>query len=184
LVGDWRRRSGDSLPYVLSENSLIAGIGVRTAAWRGALLWGEAGQAISYLERRPWGVPRSGPDYRGGLAWFAHLGKTLGSEAAGPFAEFAADAVFLSRFANNVITYWQMRQGYRMPAPVQVFWNTNVTFDRYRAPYANFVEYGPGFRFRLPRLADVTVSGLRGRYLLERPPYYDLRISLWYAAAR
>jgi tetratricopeptide (TPR) repeat protein len=184
LVGDWRTRTPGPLPQFLSESSLIAGVGLRTATWRGLTLWGEAGEAISYLRDRPPGTPRLGPDYRGGLAWFGHRGKTLGSEAAGLFAELAADAVFLSRFQNNVVTYWQMRQGYRLPAPVQVFWNTNVTFDRQRAPYANFVEYGPGFRFRVPRLAEVTVSGLRGRYLLERPPYYDLRISLWYAAAR
>jgi Tfp pilus assembly protein PilF len=184
LVGDWRTRTPGPLPQFLSESSLIAGVGVRTKTWRGVMLWGEAGEAASYLRRPPPGTPRLGPDYRGGLAWFGHIGKTLGSESAGPFVEAAGDAVFLSRFQNNVIAYWQMRPGYRLPWRAQVFWNTNVTFDRFRYAYANFVEYGPGFRFRLPGLVDVTISGLRGRYFLERPPYYDLRISLWYAASR
>jgi tetratricopeptide (TPR) repeat protein len=184
LVGDWRTRTPGPLPQFLSESSLIAGAGVRTPTWRGVTLWAEAGEAVSYLRERPPGTPRIGPDYRGGLAWFQHFGRTLGSESAGLFGEFSADAVFLSRFQNNLITYWQMRQGYRLPWRLQVFWNTHLTLDHRREAYANFVEYGPGFRFRLPRLVDVTISGLRGYYLLDRPPYYDLRISLWYSAAR
>jgi len=184
LAGDWKRRTPGPLPQFLSESALIAGVGLRTPVWRGFMLWAEAGQAISYLHDRPAGVPRLGPDYRGGLAWARNLGASLAAERTGLFSEFNADAVFLSRFQNNLITWWQMKQGWRLRAPLQLFWNTNVTFDRRREAYANFVEVGPGFRFRLPWRAEVTVSGLRGHYFFDRPDYYDLRIGLWLAAAR
>jgi len=196
LVGDWKRKTGEPLPQFLSESSLIGAIGVRTTAWNGFLLWAEAGEAASYLHTPPPGTPRLGPDYRGGLSWFRSFGATLGGESAGPFAELNVDAVFLSRFQDNVISYWQMRHGYRLP-PLgmlrsQLFWNTNVTFDRRREYYANFTEFGPGVRFRVPLLSpplDMTISGLRGVYLINlfnprKPNYYDLRVGLWYSVAR
>jgi hypothetical protein len=66
-----------------------------------------------------------------------------------------------------------------------------VTFDRRSDYYANFVEFGPGFRFRIPHSSppiDLTISALRGVYLINlynprRPNYYDLRIGLWYSFA-
>jgi hypothetical protein len=129
------------------------------------------------------------------LSWFRNLGASLGGAEAGPFAEFNTDAVFLSRYQNNVITYFQSRQGYRLPnlgwLRTGLLWNSNVTFDRRREYYANFVEFGPGVRFRVPGISppmDVTISGLRGVYLLNqfnprRPNFYDLRIGLWYSMA-
>jgi tetratricopeptide (TPR) repeat protein len=195
LVGDWKQKTAEPLPQFLSESSLIAAAGLRTPMWHGFLLWGEAGQAMSYRKDRPLGTPRVGPDYRGGLSWFRNLGASLGGAEAGPFAEFNTDAVFLSRYQNNVITYFQSRQGYRLPnlgwLRTGLLWNSNVTFDRRREYYANFVEFGPGVRFRVPGISppmDVTISGLRGVYLLNqfnprRPNFYDLRIGLWYSMA-
>jgi len=196
LVGDWKRKTGEPLPQFLSESSLIGALGIRTTVWNGFLLWAEAGEAGSYLRNPPPGTPRLGPDYRGGLSWFRSFGATLGGESAGPFAELSVDAVFLSRFQNNVISYWQMRHGYRLPQlgrlRSQLFWNTNVTFDRRREYYANFTEFGPGVRFRVPFLSpplDLTISGLRGVYLINlfnsrKPNYYDLRVGLWYSVVR
>ena len=185
VVGDWKKRTAEALPQFLSESSLIAAAGVRTRTWQGLTLWGEAGEAVSYLRDRPPGTPRLGPDYRGGLAWFRNVGASLGGESPGLFAEFNADAVYLSRFAHNFITYWQVRHGWRLRVRGQVFWNTHLTLDRRREVYANFAEVGPGFRFRTPWAMDVTISGFRGFYLLPgRAPYYDLRIGLWYAAVR
>ena len=195
LVGDWKRKTGEPLPQFLSESSLIGAVGVRTSVWQGFMLWAEAGEAGSYLHKPPPGTPRLGPDYRGGVAWSRNFGASLGGESRGAFAEVNVDAVFLSRFQNNLINYWQMRHGYRLPqlGPLrsQVFWNTNVTFDRLRQYYANFVELGPGVRFRVPRISpplDVTISGLRGVYLVNeynprKPNYYDLRVGLWYSMA-
>ena len=195
LVGDWKRKTAEPLPQFLSESSLIAAVGARTPVWKGITLWAEAGQAVSYLHQPPPGAPRLGPDYRGGLAWFHNRGASLGGERTGVFAEFNADSVFLSRYRNNVITYYQMRHGYRLPQAgvlrSQLFWNSHLTFDRRREYYANFVEFGPGFRFRVPHLAtplDITISGLRGVYLVNqfnprRPNFYDLRIGLWYSVS-
>ncbi len=196
LIADWKRREEGPLPYLLSENSLIAGVGARTGIWHGLMLWGEAGQSISYLRERPPGTPRAGPDYRGGLMWFRGLGTSLARDRPGSFAEFNADVVYLSRYSRNVIAYWQMRPGWRLPGGArwrsQLFWNVNLTADRRREYYANFAEIGPGYRFRLPQFSrpvDVTVSALRGVYLINafnpRPPhYYDLRVALWYSLAR
>ncbi len=195
LVGDWKRKTAEPLPQFLSESSLIGAVGARTPVWHGITLWGEAGEAASYLHERPPGTPRLGPDYRGGLSWIRSLGASLGGEAPGVFAEAGADAVFLSRFQNNFINYWQTRSGYRLPQigpwRSQIFWNANVTFDRRREYYANFVEFGPGVRFRIPWIVpplDLTISGLRGVYLVNdynprKPNYYDLRVGLWYSAA-
>ncbi|MBI3695543.1 MAG: tetratricopeptide repeat protein, partial [Acidobacteria bacterium] len=127
LVGDWRRKTTGPLPQFLSESSLIGAVGMRTPVFRGLTLWAEAGEAASYLKQRPPGTPRLGPDYRGGVAWFRNLGASLGGESPGAFAEFNMDGVFLSRFQNNFITYWQARPGYRLPQlgiwRTQLFWN-------------------------------------------------------------
>ncbi|HYM11749.1 MAG TPA: tetratricopeptide repeat protein [Bryobacterales bacterium] len=196
LVGDWKRHTAEPLPQFLSESSMIGAVGARTPVWNGFMLWAEAGEAASYLHHPPPGTPRLGPDYRGGVSWFRNMGASLGGESPGAFAELNVDSVFLSRFQDNVITYWQMRHGYRLPQwgflRSQLFWNTNVTFDRRSDYYANFVEFGPGFRFRVPHVSppvDLTISALRGVYLINlynprRPNYYDLRIGLWYSFAR
>jgi hypothetical protein len=78
------------------------------------------------------------------------------------------------------------------PLRLQLLWNAHLTLDRRREYYANFVEHGPGLRFRVPGISppvDVTVSGLRGSYLVNRfnprpPNYYDLRVALWYSVSR
>lgn len=195
MIGDWKRRTAAAVPQFLSENSLIAGFGMHTVPWNGLTLWGEAGEAASYLRQRAPGTPRLGPDYRGGVSWFRNMGASLGAENPGLFAELNVDAVFLSRYANNVISYWQMRYGYRLPQlgwlRSQLFWNSNITFDRRREYYANFVEFGPGLRFRVPGVhppLDLTISALRGVYLINdfnprKPNYYDLRVGLWYSVA-
>jgi hypothetical protein len=71
----------------------------------------------------------------------------------------------------------------------QVYWNFNMTADRNRAYWANFVETGPGVRLRLggrDHPLDFSINFLRGVHLINdfnprRPNYYDLRIGLWYS---
>ena len=106
------------------------------------------------------------------------------------------DGVYISRFDDNVISYWQLRPGYRLPnrgaLKAQVFWNFNVTADRNRAYWANFVEFGPGLRLRVPGVTppmDFTIHVLRGVHLINkfnprRPNYYDIRVALWYSFAK
>ena len=136
------------------------------------------------------------PDYRGGVNWFRGLGANLAPGRRGAFLETNFDGVYISRFEDNLIGYWQLRSGYRLPdrgrLRAQVFWNFNVTTDRNRAYWANFVEFGPGIRFRLPGVSppmNLDIHFLRGVHLVNdfnprRPNYYDLRVSLWYSFAR
>ena len=106
FVGDLKQRTGGQRPQFLSESSLIAGAGLRAQPYRGVTLWGEAGQAISYLDKRPPGVSRVVPDYRGGVNWFRAAGATLGSGVPGMFFETNIDGVYISRFDDNAIAYW------------------------------------------------------------------------------
>ena len=72
---------------------------------------------------------------------------------------------------------------------IQTFWSNNITFDVKRQYWANFVETGPGFRFRPPRAPAslaITVGVVRGAYLINagnprRPNFNDFRAGVWYA---
>jgi len=192
--GDVRQQTGGDTPLFLSENALVAAAGLRAQIHPRLVLWAEAGEAFHYLGKRPPGVPRAAPDYRGGLSWFDSRGASLGGREPGRFLEANADAVFVSRFDNNTIGYLQLRPGYRLPGrgalQAQVFWNFNVTTDAKRLYWANFVETGPGLRLRVPGVAppmDLSISFVRGVHLVNefnprRPNYFDLRVSLWYSA--
>lgn len=195
FIGDTRRTTGDALPQYLSESALIFGAGVSTPPWRGVMAWFEAGTAVSYLFARR-DQPRAMPDYRGGVSFSRGWGRLLGGEAAGLFLETTADAVFISRFQNDVIFYAQNRAGYTLPAAAglqsQVFWNYHVTADIRRQYWANFFESGPGVRFRfawMPPSLNFTLSALRGAYRITEgnphsPVFYDLRAGVWYAYTR
>jgi len=196
FVGDTRRTTGDALPQYLSESSIILGVGLATMPWHGAVSWFEAGTAVSYLWARK-DQPRIAPDYRGGVSFSRGFGRLLGGEGAGVFFETTADAVFLSRFQNDIILYSQNRLGVTLPAfasgfQSQLFWNYHVTADAQRQYWANFFESGPGLRFRwqwMPPSLSFTVSALRGAYHItdgnpRAPVFYDLRVGIWYAYTR
>ena len=61
--------------------------------------------------------------------------------------------------------------------------------DSRRQPWANFIETGPGVRFRfdpMPKSVTFTVNAVRGRYTVREgltlaPTYYDVRAGMWYA---
>lgn len=176
-------------PQYLSESSVIAAVGIATPNKRGLYAWAEAGQAWNY---------RTGslrPDYRGGVNFTRGFGHMLTGESHGWFAETANDGIFVSRFDNNFLVYSQNKTGYTLPGSAfqnQFFWNWNVTVDARRQYWGNFVEAGPGWRFRLPgalRSLLFSASLLRGEFLVhEGNPfarrYYDLRIGVWYAITR
>jgi Tfp pilus assembly protein PilF len=193
FVGDTRQTIGTSTvgaaPQYLSENSFILAAGLRTDAWHGVTGWFEAGPAMSYLSGHML------PDYRGGISAARGTGKTLGSESPGAFADTTLDAIFVSRFGNNSLVYSQSRFGYTLgprPLRVQVYCNANVTVDAQRQYWANFLETGPGIRFRaaaMPAGMFVTVNLLRGAYLVNEgnprgPNFFDLRMGVWYAFTR
>ncbi len=192
LVGDTRvsenlpGMSAVAAPQYLSESSVIVAAGLATIPWHGVFLWGEAGNAMSYVN----GHKLS--DYRGGLSAARAIGHSLRGESTGLFADTTLDAVFVSRFNNDAMLYSQSRGGYTFGAPglrAQLFWNANLTLDDQRQYWANFVETGPGLRFTaafLPPSMYFTVSALRGAYLVNAgnprgPNFTDIRAGVWYA---
>jgi len=199
LVGDTKGVAGGPLPQYLSESSIIVGGGIRTDYWHGLMLWAEAGSAISYLDRRRQDTGAALPDYRGGVAWSKGFGHLLGGESAGGFFETNADGVFISRFDNDFLMYWQNRAGYTAPViealgglQIQLLMHMNLTADFRRFYWANFGEIGPGCQFRWkgwPGPLRFTVSYLHGVYTRKEgnprgPTFNDLRIGMWYAFTR
>ena len=186
FVGDSRSAVTPGLPQQLSEGAVIGGIGVASRTWRGVYAWGEAGSAFAYLTRHVT------PDYRAGVSLFRGFGHGLSSERPGWFAETAADAVFASRFDRDVLFYSQSRLGYTVESgglKVQVHMNANATADARAQYWANFVEGGPGVRFRwseLPESLYFTVNLLRGTQTRNagnprRPNFTDFRAGFGYA---
>ncbi len=198
LIGDVKQTTGSTLgtgaPQYLSETSVIFGLGVSTRPWNGATGWFEAGEAVKYLLDRK-DVGAMVPDFRGGISYSKGFGHLLNG-GKGWFAESNDDGVFVSRFQRDFLAYTQNRTGYTL-APgesfggfqSQFYWNYNATVDSNRQYWANFVETGPGMRFKLqalPKSMLFSVNFLRGAYLLNkdnprRPNYFDLRAGFWYA---
>jgi Tfp pilus assembly protein PilF len=198
FVGDIRGTTGATLsnpaPQYLSESSFIFGVGVATRPWRGITAWGEAGEAVKYLASRS-DVGAMIPDYRGGIAYGKGFGHLLGG-TRGMFFENNEDAVFVSRFQNDLLFYSQNRAGYTFARSesadgfqAQVYWNLNGTVDRLHQYWANFVEFGPGVKFRfqaMPKAMAFSVNFVRGVYTMNqdnprRPNFFDLRAGFWYA---
>jgi Tfp pilus assembly protein PilF len=183
LDGD--ARSG-SVSLLYSETSVIFAVGVRTLQWHGVSGWFEAGNGANYLSRHML------PDYRGGVNAMRYVGRPLGGESKGWFADGTVDGVFVSRFGNDFLTYGQARGGYVVgPKSLrsQLYWNGNLTFDTKRQVWANFVETGPGVRFHaagMPPSMYCVVNMLRGGYLIhdgmsQHRAYNDFRVGVWYA---
>ena len=198
FIGDFRGdiNTGPSLgPQYLSERSVIVAAGVATIPWRGLTGWFEAGEAFRY-RTTPTDQGRIVPDYRGGVSYGKGLGNLLANGAHGRFAETSTDGVFVSRFSDDLILYAQGRAGYTFRGAEslwgfhsQLLWNLNVTADLKSQYWANFVESGPGVKFRfeqLPTSLLFSVSLFRGVYLINegnprRPNYNEVRVSVWYA---
>jgi Flp pilus assembly protein TadD len=197
FVGDMRgtaRSALTSSPEYLSESSFIFGIGIASLPWRGITTWFEGGEAIKYLSKRA-DVGAMVPDYRGGIAFAKGFGHLLNG-GKGLFLETNEDAVFVSRFQNDLIIYSQNRAGYTFARTeslggfqAQLFWNVNATADRLHQYWANYAEAGPGLRFRfqsMPKSLMFSISVVRGVYTVNadnprRPNFYDLRAGFWYA---
>ncbi len=175
-------------PQYLSENSVIVGAGVATSTWHGLGGWFEAGESF-HLRPAPTDTSTATPDYRGG-AFFAR-----GIAPAHWLAETNEDIVYVHTFDNDTLIYTQNRFGHDLPGHAlvaQLYWNWNATLDLKREYWANFIETGPGLRFRfraLPRSMMFSVNAMRGSYLITEgnphpPVFYDLRIGVWYALTR
>jgi Tfp pilus assembly protein PilF len=186
FVGDTRVTMGIT-PQYLSESSFILALGVASGTWHGIMGWAEAGTAVGYVR------DHMRPDYRGGISIVRSWGKSLAGEP-GWFAASNTDGVFLSCFGNDLLAYQQMRAGYTAgpkPLRIQLYANLNLTIDSQREGWANFVESGPGLRFRSPMMPPsmfVSIDAMRGAYLIHgsypQPNFRDLRVGIWYAFTR
>jgi Tfp pilus assembly protein PilF len=175
-IGDLGRASG--APQPLSERTMVFGVGLASRPWKGLLAWGEAGSA------------KWRPDYRGGVHFSRSLGAAGMGERGGWFGSTTADAVFLSRFDNNTLFSFQNRIGYTVPErAVQVYLNLNLTTDWRRLDWANFVEAGPGVRFRAPGMPTglyLFADAVAGWHTIHTDRsrsrrFTDLRLGVWYA---
>ena len=184
FVGDTSRltKAGVVLPGALSEEAIIAAVGLGTRTYHGLMAWGEAGSAVSLFKQH------MRPDYRAGLAYAKGFGHQLGAETGGWFFTTNDDAVFVSRFQNNTLMYSQNRVGYTIRRRFQGLWNANCTTDVQRVWWGNFCETGPGVRWHAGPLV-FNVDYLRGRHFVRegnphREIYSDLRAGIWYAVTR
>ncbi len=197
LLGDLGRQTRIGRPQDLSENAVVFAVGVATTPWKGVFGWAEAGTAVSFLPRA--GSDRAREDYRGGVGYLKGFGPGMSQETPGWFVESDWNGVFVSRFENDFLVYLQHRAGYS-PAPLawlgglrtQLYWAGNVTFDARRLEWANFLETGPGVKFRwpfFPKSLFLTASLLKGKYTVPqrgyRPPdFVDFRVGFGYAVTR
>ena len=185
-------------PQYLSERSVILALGLASIPWHGLLGWFEAGEALRYRADGS-DTGRIVPDYRGGLSYTKGFGRLLARGTHGAFAETNNDGIFVSRFSNDTLLYSQNRTGYTLRAAeavralhAQLYWNWNATVDVHGQYWANYVETGPGLRFRFEGILApllFSVNALRGAYLVNRgnprgPNFNDLRIGIWYVFSR
>jgi tetratricopeptide (TPR) repeat protein len=193
MIGDTRETVGSkSTPEYLSEDAVIAGVGMSTRTWHHLVGWAEAGEAISYLPDRH-DIGRATPDYRGGVNLAKGFGQLLGSNHSGFYYETTADTVYISRFDKDTLFYSQNRAGrtFRLSKTVrlQLLGNVNATTDLKSQYWANTVEVGPGMRVPIPFMppnAYFLTDYMRGFYIrpdeyTPKHDYHDFRIGLWYA---
>lgn len=196
FTGDARTTTGGPLPQILSDDGIVVGVGAVGRVYKNLWAWGEAGNAVSFLNNRPRGIQRSEPDYRGGLAFYRVWGPTLFQNEARRFVDLTFDAVYLSRFQHNAVFYTQSKTGYQLPAyrgfHHQPFVAVNVAADARGDYFSNFVEFGPGYRFGFDKLKHLhayvaflrgvyTTQGRRLRNTVRGPNFTEFRLVVWYS---
>jgi hypothetical protein len=196
LFGDTRGTTSGPLPQYLSDSSVVLAAGVASNYWHGITGWFEAGSAIRYWSSTA-GTRRVTPDYRGGISFGKGFGHTIGY-GPGLFFETNLDGIYVSRYENDLMLYAQTRAGFTLPRLAalgeldsQLFWNNNIIRDAKSLDWANYVETGPGWKFRwrwMPRSLAFSVNALHGAYTVRqyyrRPNFNDLRAGFWYAITR
>lgn len=192
--GDVRgsEHTGALAPEYLSESAFMVGAGVSTKPWHHLMAWAEAGEGIKYLPFRH-DVGTAIPDYRGGLSYSKGFGTLLGSDHSGFFYETTDDAEYISHFDKDWLFYSQHRAGrtfhFANGSSGEVLFNVNYVRDMKREYWANTVEVGPGFKFRMPWMPPnlyVSADLLHGMYTetSPKPNYNDVRVSVWYAVTK
>ncbi|MDQ2711228.1 MAG: tetratricopeptide repeat protein [Acidobacteriota bacterium] len=179
-------------PQYLSESAFVFGAGMSTKTWHHLTGWAEAGEGVKYLPSHH-DVGAAIPDYRGGLNYTKGFGTLLGDPKSGFFYETTADAEYISRFDKDWLFYSQHRAGrtlrFANGASGQLLLNVNYVRDTKNEYWANTVEVGPGFKFRMPWMPPsmyLSTDFLHGMYTgySPKPNYNDIRVSVWYAVTK
>jgi hypothetical protein len=185
---------GGALPVIYADNYAVLGAGLLARVWRRQIgIFAQAGPAFDLLD-----------DGQRRVAFDARVGAYLGWETAGcappaatgvtttlwPCAEVYAEAVYVSRFSNDVIAFARPRFAltYLLVGPLawQLVVEGRVAKDRNDDYYNNFADAGVGQRFRLvkPLRIDLMLGihggaffGLASRDPAPRPlTYADVRL--------
>ena len=97
--------------------------------------WFEAGEAVKYLPNRT-DVGAMIPDYRGGISYAKGFGHLM-SSSKGLFFETNEDAVFVSRFQDDMLYYSQNRSGYTLASAGRIRRSSGAALlerQRHRGP--------------------------------------------------
>jgi len=185
---------GGGLPVIYADDYAVLGAGVLARVWRRQIgIFAQVGPAFDLLDD---GKPRVALDARAGayLGWeTAGCAPPSGAEitlALRPCAEAYAEAVYVSRFASNVIAFARPRLAvnYLLVGPLawQLVLEGRVAKDRNDDYYNNFADAGLAQRWRLlrPLRIDLMLGlhsgayfGLAGRDPAPHPlTYTDVRL--------
>ena len=111
LFGDTRGTIRAPLPQVLSENSVVLAVGAATSSWRGLTGWFEAGTSIRYRYADSGSGRVSLPITAAAAASARASDACWAPETPGLFFELNADAIYVSRYQNDLLLYTQTRLG-------------------------------------------------------------------------
>ncbi len=173
----WARNA----PGPLSERAITPAAGIVTKPWRRVTFWGEAGGNVGNIQ---------GKDFRAGAAHARGFGQLLGGETSGAFYLTENAVNYASRFDNNVMFSSQNRFGYTL-GRIQAGWLFAAGTDTRREYWANYWEFGPTLRARIPGMPKnmyLNVDLVQGwnfynQYNPRPAAYRDLRIGVWFAIA-
>jgi tetratricopeptide (TPR) repeat protein len=177
------RSTAGAVPEIYADNSIIPAVGARMRAGP-VTLFAEAGAAIPVVDGFADG-PVLG-DVRAGAFHSSAWGPD--GLAGGRVGELYADAVYYSRFDDNIIATAIYRDGLRLPAgrllAVDIYGRGGLSADTERHFFNNVAELGAGLRL-VPRMAAawLGVEYTRGFYLDNTPAggdrtFGDFRILL------
>jgi tetratricopeptide (TPR) repeat protein len=152
ISGDNKSDGLGLAPVIISDNSLLLGVGVRVKPFTGFMLDLQEGVAIGLIDRG------SGTVTKGDFRAVATYGNGIYAPFAihddfrmpmYPFADVYASAGYYSRY-KNVIGYAQVRAGLRAvevsKTAVDAYVRMDIARDTEKLFYNNIVEFGPGIR--------------------------------------
>ncbi len=199
FIRDTKSKGGE-LPDIYSDNILQVGLGVRLKPIETEYLYlygiGYGGRKLIKEggNYREYGDFRSGINYYKG--WGTHYLPKMPAETVSfimkEWGEFSFDISCYNRFDNNVIGYFDVREGEKIlqvkDRDLDGYLRSNIIVDSRGEYYNNLTEVGMGFRFQLIPKKSFYISCEKmwgfyfGREAADPNPYgnhyHDLRIQI------